>query len=146
MQSIDWTKLIVAILDRLVISQGELAGRCKVAQQTVSTWKKGKSPPGVSARRKLMQLANEAGLNLTYFTRTPSYMQTDKNNTYEHVSELSKDIMEFANLFQMLPAHIQEEIREFARFKLGIYKKSVGEPQVQGFSPNPYTARSVAFE
>jgi transcriptional regulator with XRE-family HTH domain len=75
MQSIDWAKLIMAILDRLVISQGELAKRCRVAQQTVSTWKKGKNPPGVSARRRLMQLAGEAGINLVYFASTPDYLE-----------------------------------------------------------------------
>ena len=68
MKNIDWANLVVAIMDRLVISQAELAKRCKVAQQTVSTWKKDTRTPSVFARRQLMKFAGEAGLNLIFFT------------------------------------------------------------------------------
>ncbi|OGV66935.1 MAG: hypothetical protein A3K19_03640 [Lentisphaerae bacterium RIFOXYB12_FULL_65_16] len=60
-ESIDWGGVVNAILDRLLLTQGELAERCGVSQQTVSAWKTGGRSPGRSAQRRLSQLTQDIG-------------------------------------------------------------------------------------
>ena len=128
MDSIDWSRLIVALSERLIISQTELAQRCDVAQQTVSSWKTGKNSPGIYARRQLMKLADEAGLSIALFSRSPEYYGgVEKRNGDAVAQGLSEDVMEFARFFQKLPRNIQDEVRAFAAFKLSQYQKSISD-------------------
>lgn len=66
-----WTKVTGAILDRLRLTQAELAERCGVAQQSVSGWKTGARTPGRSAQRHLVRLARAAGLSGAAFRPYP---------------------------------------------------------------------------
>ena len=140
MKNIDWANLVVAIMDRLIISQAELAKRCKVAQQTVSTWKKGTRTPSVFARRQLMEFAGEAGLNLIFFSRgvadgaepgsghdVPEH-GGQVAGTMEGGAEYYLQATEFLNILQQLPPHIVEEVLEYARLKLDLHRLMSIEP------------------
>ena len=136
MRNIDWANLVVAIMDRLIISQAELAKRCKVAQQTVSTWKKGTRTPSVFARRQLMEFAGEAELNLIFFSRGAE--SGSGHDVPEHggrVAGMTEDgtgycpqTTEYVAVLQQLPPHIAEEVLEYARLKLDSHRGMKIEP------------------
>ena len=140
MKNIDWANLVVAIMDRLIISQAELAKRCKVAQQTVGTWKKGTRTPSVFARRQLMKFSGEAGLNLIFFTRgaagsaEPGSGQDVPEHggrvagTMEEGAEYYQQATEFVTVLQQLPPHIAEEVLDYARLKLDLHRRMNIEP------------------
>jgi transcriptional regulator with XRE-family HTH domain len=140
MKNIDWANLVVAIMDRLIISQAELATRCKVAQQTVSTWKKGTRTPSVLARRQLMEFAGAAELNLIFFSRSVADGEESGSGddvpehggrvagTMEEGAEYCPQATEFVTVLQQLPPNIAEEVLEYARLKLDLHRRMNIEP------------------
>ncbi|MDP7741722.1 MAG: helix-turn-helix transcriptional regulator [Lentisphaeria bacterium] len=144
MKNIDWAKQVVAIMDRLAISQAELAKRCKVAQQTVSTWKKGTRRPNVFARRQLMKSAGDAGLNLIFFTcgavdsarsgagyDDPGYdgrVAPAVAGTMAEGAGHHPPATEFVTVLQQLPPHIAEQVLAYARFKLDSHRRMTSGP------------------
>ena len=122
MKTIDWPKLIQGILDRLILSQGELAIRCSVSQQTLSTWKTGRSQPGIKGKRQLIKLANDAGIHLGRFTEIATFNDPGEDK----LTRMSPPVLEFCRLLQMLPVKQQRQVEEFARFKLAMWKKPFG--------------------
>lgn len=146
MKNIDWAKLVVAIMDRMIISQAELAKRCKVAQQTVSTWKKGTRTPNVYARRQLMTLSNEAGLNLIFFSRNSDGTAVAAPSPPGELAPLpfaapaagpqgsSAQALEFVKFIEQLPPHIADEVIDYATFKLELYRRSLVTPSRDYFA------------
>ncbi len=108
----DWSGLITAMLDHLIITQIELAERCHVAQQTVSAWKTGRRRPGRFAQRQLMALAHEHGLMSLIAPPADS-------NVHESAPayDLSSKVLKMARLVETMPHDVQEEILHFVEFK-----------------------------
>jgi transcriptional regulator with XRE-family HTH domain len=129
-KNIDWARLVGAIMDRMIISQAELAKRCKVAQQTVSTWKKGTRTPNVYARRQLMTLSNEAGLNLIFFSRNSDGTAVAAAGPQGS----SAQALEFVKFIEQLPPHMADEIIDYATFKLELYRRSLVTPSRDYFA------------
>ena len=55
-KDVDWKSFVAELLDKLILTQGELAERLGSAQQTVSNWKNGSRKPGRYAMRKFRLL------------------------------------------------------------------------------------------
>ena len=120
MREIDWTALVRTLLDDLVLSQGELAERCEVAQQAVSNWKMGTRRPGYRARRKLMEAARESGIDLErYFTKGMAsvVVREERVGLEQGAEELADDYpQELTAIYQRLSKKGREEFLRFARF------------------------------
>jgi len=56
----DFKKAIRVLLSEKLISQSELAEKCGLSQQTVSAWLHNVRSPGVSARRRVLELIAES--------------------------------------------------------------------------------------
>ncbi len=56
----DFKKAIRVLLSEKLISQGELAEKCGLSQQTVSAWLHNLRSPGVSAKRRVLKLIAES--------------------------------------------------------------------------------------
>jgi transcriptional regulator with XRE-family HTH domain len=125
--NLEWEKLVVAIMDGLIISQADLAARCSVAQQTVSTWKKGTRTPSVHARRQLIALANEAGLSLSYFSRASRFV------SYGDIAELPVEraiddqTSPILAILRQLPLHDRQDVTTYARYKLDSHRRIMAE-------------------
>ena len=117
----DWSKVAAAILDRLLLTQAELAARCKVAQQTVSGWKTGVRTPGRYAQRQLVQLAREAGLpDLPYANFPAPVMSLAEAAPAKPVAGKGADAaqkVEWVRLLETLPEAERRELLDYARFK-----------------------------
>ncbi len=119
---VDWAGVVNAILDRLLLTQTELAERCKVAQQTVSGWKTGVRTPGRYAQRQLVQLAHEAGLPELPYAMFPvriagiaEQLSTGKPAAGKGGESAQK--AEWVRLLETLPESERRELLEYARFK-----------------------------
>ena len=118
MQAMDWPALVKAITGRLMISQVELAERCGVAQQTVSAWKRGRRVPSLYARRKLRDLATEAGVPFPASEATG--MPASDMESAEAAGEwpvASPVLRELIAVARKLPDAVLREVLDFARFK-----------------------------
>lgn len=60
MVEINWRDLVARILSSLMISQCELAQRCRVSPQAVSSWKNGVRTPSAFAKRRLLAVAADS--------------------------------------------------------------------------------------
>jgi len=115
MKDVDWKSFVAELLDKLILTQGELAERLGSAQQTVSNWKNGSRKPGRYAIRKLLPLASEAGLNLKKYgieeyEHKPSEIQKISEGKEAGLSTL-------INLYKKMPADKKRQIVEFAKFQ-----------------------------
>ena len=121
----DWAGVVLAILDRLLLTQAELAARCKVAQQTVSGWKTGVRTPGRYAQRQLVQLAREAGLPEPaglYPPVAPPLANIAEQSPAKPATGKGTDAAlkgEWLRLLEALPATERQELLDYARFKAG---------------------------
>jgi len=60
----DWTdKEILALRERLEMTQAQIASRLRVAVETVSKWELGKTRPDIHNRKKLNRLERRAVRN-----------------------------------------------------------------------------------
>ena len=64
-KKIDWHLLAKEMLQGF--TQQELAERCKASQQSVSNWKNKTRNPGIFAKRKLFELAQKKGIDLSKY-------------------------------------------------------------------------------
>ena len=121
--TVDWGKVVLAILDRLLLTQAELAARCKVAQQTVSGWKTGARTPGRYAQRQLVQLAREAGLpepNIPYPGAAVPILNVAEQLPAKPAASKGADAAlktEWLRLLEALPEPERQELLDYARFK-----------------------------
>jgi transcriptional regulator with XRE-family HTH domain len=121
--TVDWGKVVLAILDRLLLTQAELAARCKVAQQTVSGWKTGARTPGRYAQRQLVQLAREAGLsasNIPYSGAAAPILNVAEQLPAKTAAGKNADAAlktEWLRLLEALPEAERQELLDYARFK-----------------------------
>lgn len=63
----DWHLLAKDLLNGLFLSQQDLAGRCKVSQQSISNWKNKARNPGIFAKKMLFKLAQKEKLDLSKY-------------------------------------------------------------------------------
>jgi len=134
MKNVDWRQVISEILDRLIITQSELADRLNVAQQTVSTWKNGKRGPNTYSRRQLSKLANEAGVDLVLYrydeARPPRRLALYEDSE-ESPPRPCSDLRELIRRLQEAPEDVRREVMEFATFKMWLRGKDTtdGKPK-----------------
>ncbi|MEI8078704.1 MAG: hypothetical protein WCH61_03625 [bacterium] len=121
--TVDWGKVVLAILDRLLLTQAELAARCKVAQQTVSGWKTGARMPGRYAQRQLVQLAREVELpepNIPCPGTAAPVLGIAEQSPAKPTTGKSADTAqkaEWLRLLETLPEAERQELLDYARFK-----------------------------
>lgn len=95
------------------MSQKEIAEKSGLAQQTISSWKKKSRRPGYYAIRKIIKLAEEAGIDLKAYGIEKPGMPPDiskKNEKKESLDELIK-------IFNNMSPEKKKEIIDFAKFK-----------------------------
>ncbi|MFA6293214.1 MAG: hypothetical protein WC637_15620 [Victivallales bacterium] len=84
---IDWNLLVMEMLEGMLLTEKELAKRCKVSQQCVSTWKIRTRKPGPYAKRKLAEIAREVKLDLNRYetdtTKDAIVKFLENNHTHE---------------------------------------------------------------
>lgn len=128
---VDWAGVVGAILERLLLTQSELAERCKVAQQTVSAWKTNDRVPGRYAQRVLVQLAREAGYAKigTWFPVAPGAVRgvaeaRGEWNTQpsaasqKNAPDAEVERKELLRLFDKLSDAERREVLDYVRFKV----------------------------
>ena len=86
----------------MVITQTDLAKKCKVTQQSISNWKNGIRCPGSYAREKLLQLIIDAKLNKDFY--------------------VIRNVSLFKRRSRKLPANLPDDVANFA-LKLSSYSK-----------------------
>ena len=104
---INWSKLVVYILEDLFFSQKELAELCNVTQQSISNWKMQVRSPGPYAKRKLTEIAENNGISLSSFRKI--------NTSQKEISKDSK-LLELIETYNELPEDASELLIEFAHF------------------------------
>lgn len=114
MKKVDWSALIIDLMESLVLTQANLADKCQVTQQSISNWKNGLRTPGVYARKKIRELASEANLKLEDY-RNDAASMIDHYNGPE-CKELPKDILAFAVKLVTMSDKQKKEIYDFAAF------------------------------
>lgn len=67
-RSINWIDLVEAIMEKLVLTQSELASELATTQQSVSNWLIGKTKPRGQSAQKLFALSYIAQISIEYFT------------------------------------------------------------------------------
>lgn len=55
----NYSKLIKALRERMILSQSELADLLEVSFSSVSRWENGKHEPTIKAKRRIVQLCKE---------------------------------------------------------------------------------------
>ena len=104
---INWSNLVIYILEDLYFSQKELAELCNVTQQSISNWKMQVRSPGPYAKRKLTEIAEANGISLSNFRKIDSSQK-----------EISKDgkLLELIEAYHELSQDDTELLIEFAHF------------------------------
>ncbi len=108
MSKVDWSKLVVVILDDILYSQKELAEVCKVTQQTVSNWRNGIRNPSVYSKRQMVKILNESGIDIPSGNR-PFGLRRNLPRT---------DVEELSEIFNALSESRRRAILEFAKYEL----------------------------
>lgn len=104
MKTIDWRLLVSGLLKKL--SQRELAESCRVSHQSVSNWKSGKVELTAPARRKLLEIAHEEGVDPGKFEAAPREYKIPK-----HLEKSSaKDLARIFELYREMPPGARAEL------------------------------------
>ena len=106
--TIDWSQLVTFILDELFFSQKELAEHCNVTQQSISNWKMKVRSPGPYAKRKLTEIASNAGIRLSSF-------KVGFDPAVKETVDVGLD--ELIEIYNELPIQARDTLLEFARFE-----------------------------
>lgn len=117
MKYLNWSALTDDLLEVLVINQTQLAEKCKVTQQSVSNWKTGVRSPGVYARHVLRELCKDAKLDLEQYKAIPS-SKAEVTKFKESDSQISEDVLEFAQRIAGLPKKERNKIMDMAEFMI----------------------------
>lgn len=64
MANYNYPELVKKLRDKLIISQEELAKLLEVSFATVNRWEKGHYEPTIKAKRKLIELCRENGIEV----------------------------------------------------------------------------------
>ena len=64
MTNYNYSELVKKLRDKLIISQEELAKLLEVSFATVNRWEKGHYEPTIKAKRKLIELCRENGIEV----------------------------------------------------------------------------------
>jgi transcriptional regulator with XRE-family HTH domain len=104
---INWSKLVIYILEDLFFSQKELAELCNVTQQSISNWKMEVRSPGPYAKRKLTEIAENHGIRPSSFRRS--------GNTTKDITK-DGNLLALIEIYNELPEDSLELLLDFARF------------------------------
>lgn len=112
-KKIDWSKIVIFLLDELFFAQKELAEVCNVTQQSVSNWKNKVRDPSPQAKRKLIEMLDGKEIRINTFY-----------SDYDPKQQIEKDdsVKELFELYHAIPKQKKEFILELARFE---YKQSI---------------------
>jgi transcriptional regulator with XRE-family HTH domain len=94
MKKIDYHLLVRELLEGLFLSQQELAVRCRISQQSVSNWKTRTRNPGIFARKKILELAQKEGIDISKYETDPArdvitrYLEQNKGRELVRIFEL----------------------------------------------------------
>ena len=94
MEELDWSRLTDDLLENMVVTQTDLAEKCKVTQQSISNWKNGVRSPGGFAREKLFQLMTDAKLNKEFYVLKNG--SQSKKRPRKMQANLPEDVASFA--------------------------------------------------
>lgn len=64
MTNYDYPELVKKLRDKLIISQEELAKLLEVSFATINRWENGHTEPTIKAKRKLIELCKENGIEV----------------------------------------------------------------------------------
>ena len=118
LDSVNWPELIRIICMRLVLNQRELADRCKVSAQAVSAWHCARRSPDTHARRMLLALVREAGIEvLESDTTTGGDASVAEQRGEWALDTGERGLAELARLYRGMSPARRRDLLEYARFK-----------------------------
>ncbi len=77
MKETNWQGVVKHITEQSGITQGALALRCEVSQQTISNIKNNVRGPGIGVRKELRQVLHELGADESQFEEEITSMMSD---------------------------------------------------------------------
>ncbi|MCM8531249.1 MAG: helix-turn-helix domain-containing protein [Lentisphaeraceae bacterium] len=116
MKDIDWARLTDDVLGSLVLTQNDLASRCKVTKQSISNWKNGLRSPGIFAREKLMELLDELKIERDKYI--VEGLDAMRKKPFKEKTQLPDDVATFAARLSKLPKRKRREVIAMADFFL----------------------------
>ena len=117
LNSLDWGLLIDEIQVRLILTQREIADRCKVSAQAVSAWRLGHRVPDMHGRRCLVSLAREAGIQVHLGSKTPLPENLEIAEEPANWTPSEKaGVKEMLDLIKEMPPATREKALSYLRF------------------------------
>lgn len=104
-RSINWIDLVEAIMEKLVLTQSELASELATTQQSVSNWLIGKTKPRGQSAQKLFALSSIAQINIEYFT-------TDYDQVLKDIKISRRDKKLISQIWSLDPRRRNSIIKE----------------------------------
>jgi PAS domain S-box-containing protein len=117
MKNIKWPHLVESILDKLLLSQSELAELCEVSQQTISSWKKGYRTPGLYAKRKLLEIIENSKIDIPISHSTHIKLQEDEAPYFSSEIRSNEEENDLVKLLGSMSKGSQRELAEIIRRK-----------------------------
>ena len=107
----NWPALIRKIKDTLLLNQQGLAARCEVSIACVSHWENIPRAPGILAKRKLLEIAKQEGIDIgKYEIASTGHSITkclEKGN--------SKELCRLFELYRKMSRRSQFKLRRYAK-------------------------------
>lgn len=108
MNKIDWKMVIREIMERLFLTQKEVAERCGVSPQSVSNWLNDVRRPGIYAKKKLMEILHSESDRISRNNKMIGKLMGDSG---------SADVKKLVNLFVAMDKSRRDELLKFAKRK-----------------------------
>ena len=105
-EEIDWSVLIVALLEDLTLNRYQLAIKIGVTEQAMSNWTTGYRKPSQLYRHKIIEVLKESGLNLNDYRKD----NLKKDKIYNPTVRLQPDILEFSKKVYNQPVSLRKNI------------------------------------
>ena len=107
---IEWSVLVVSLLEELTINRYELALKLGITEQAVSNWTTGYRKPSQFYRRKIIETLKNSDLNIKYFLKA----NLKKDKIHNPTVRISPDILDFSKYVYNQPTHLRTEILNMA--------------------------------
>jgi len=115
---VNWPELIRTMRVRLVLNQREIADRCEVSAQAVSAWHCGRRSPDTHARRMLLALAREAGIEVVEAEADAGGETFIAEQRAEWALDTGeRGLAELVRLYREMSPARRRELLEYAQFK-----------------------------
>ena len=109
-EKIDWSVLIISLLESLTLNRYELALKLGVTEQAVSNWTTGHWNPGSYYRRKIFELLEGSELNINDYLKD----NLQKNKIHNPTVRLQPAILDFSKKVHGLPMPLRNKILKMA--------------------------------